>query len=112
MMTSMGYLLPGVFAVAIMFGPGPDSTLTKLPGYGGVLPVPFVTDDASALLSPTETIAPRHTERKAGRVLYANDRAPKAPQAEPVRTAKAAKRTAAPCNPTLLQSRTAAQPNS
>ena len=114
MMTSMGYLLPGVLAVAIMVGPGADSTLTqKLPGYGGVLPIPFATDDASALLmSPTDIIAPRHTEGRIerGRILYANDRAPKAAtQSEPVRTARAKR---SPCTTSsLLQSRTQAQPN-
>lgn len=111
MMTSMGSLLPGVLAVAIIIGPGTDSTLTQRPGYGGVLPIPFVTDDASLILSPDEIIAPRHsvgrTER--GRILYANDRAPKAPQPEPVRTARDKR---SPCNSSLLQSRTSAQPNS
>jgi len=111
MMPSMGSLLPGVLAVAIMIGPGTDSTLTqKLPGYGGVLPIPFAADDASMFLSPTEIIAPRHTEGRTerGRILYANDRAPKAPQPEPVRTARAKR---PPCTTSLLQSRTPAQPN-
>jgi hypothetical protein len=112
MMPSMGFLLPGVFAVAIMFGPGTDSTLTKLPGYGGVLTIPFAADEASTLLSPAEILGPRHTERRSGgRVLYSNDRAPKAPQPEPVRTARV-KRPVSPCTTSLLQSRTSAQPNS
>ena len=112
MMTSMGSLLPGVLAVALTFGPGTDSTLTRLPGYGGVLPIPFATDDVSMILSPVEIIAPRHTEGRIerGRILYANDRAPKASQSEPVRTARAKR---SPCTTSsLLQSRTSAQPNS
>jgi hypothetical protein len=111
MMTSMGSLLPGVLAAAIILGPGTDTTLTRLPGYGGVLPIPFVADDASLILSPDEIIAPRHTEGRTerGRILYANDRAPKATQVDPVRTARAKR---SPCNSSLLQSRTSAQPNS
>jgi len=113
MMTSMGSLLPGVLAVALIVGPGTDSTLTqRLPGYGGVLPIPFVTDDVSLILSPDEIIAPRHTvgRTERGRILYANDRAPKAQPPEPVRTARA--KRSSPCNSSLLQSRTSAQPNS
>lgn len=115
MTTSMGYLLPGALALAIMLGPGTDSTVTqKLPGYGGVLPIPFATDDTSALFSSTsEIIAPRHSEGRVerGRILYANDRASKASaaQADPVRTARAKR---PPCTTSsLLQSRTLAQPN-
>jgi len=114
MLTSLGSLLPAVLAVAITFGPGPDSTSAKLPGYGGVLPLPFAADDAALLLSPAEIIAPRHTERRTerGRILYANDRAPKAAPSpgEPVRTARLKR---PPCTTTssLLQSRASAQPN-
>jgi hypothetical protein len=112
MMTSMGFLLPGVFAVAVMFGPGTDTTFAQRPGYGGVLPIPFAADEASMLLSPAEIIAPRHTERRSGgRVLYSNDRASKAVQTEPVQTARV-KRIVSPCTTSLLPSRTSAQPNS
>lgn len=47
-----------------------DSTSTRLPGYGGVLPVPAVVDDDG---DPLDIAALRHIDGGAdhGRVLYA-----------------------------------------
>jgi len=53
-----------------------DSTSARVPGYGGVLPVPVATDAAGDSVDP---IAIRHVAGliERGRVLYAAGHAPK-----------------------------------
>src|SRR4051794_37895872 len=113
MPSSKGSVLAGVFVLAVLLGPGTDSTLTqRLPGYGGVLPIPFAADEGTAVMSSVEILGPKHTEGRIerGRVLYANDHAPKSSDAPPVRTARAKQRP--PCTTSLVQSRSSAAPNS
>lgn len=65
------------FAIAVtVVGVRSDSTSARLPGYGGVLPVPVATDAAGDSLDP---IAIRHLTGliERGRVLYAAGHAPR-----------------------------------
>ena len=108
--TSAGVLLPGVLALVLSIGPGADSTVTQVPGYGGVLPLPMPVEDAPATLSLDDLLGSRHLDGRAatGRVLYANDRV--ARPAEPVRTARTRRSPTVPQN--LVQSRGSSAPNS
>lgn len=78
-----------------------DSTSTRLPGYGGVLPMPAVADDDA---DPLDLAALRHVDGGAdhGRVLYAAGHTVK-----PVDRA-ASTRAHRPCPQQLVQTRAGA----
>jgi hypothetical protein len=107
---SAGVLLPGVLALILSVGPGADSTLTQVPGYGGVLPLPMPVEDVALTVSLDDLLGGRHLDGRAatGRVLYANDRVGRT--AEPVRTARTRRSPSSPQN--LVQSRGSSAPNS
>ncbi len=75
-----------------------DSTTARLPGYGGVLPVPAADTDAE----PLDLVALRHLDVGAerGRVLYAAGHAPK-----PVDRATASARSHRICPQQVVQTR-------
>lgn len=108
MKTSIGSLLPGAVLLALVVVPASDTTLTRLPGYGGVIPVPFVSEELISAVTRLEILSSRASEGKEGRgrVLYANDHASRG--SETVRTA----RDKRPCSQSLAPSRTSATPNS
>ena len=88
------------FVVALtVVGVRPDSTSARLPGYGGVLPVPVATDAAGDSVDP---IAIRHVAGliERGRILYAAGHAPK-----PVDHATASAHTRRVCPQQLVQAR-------
>lgn len=107
MKRSAGILVPGVLALVLAIGPGADSTRTQVPGYGGVLPLPFPVEDLTAA-TLDDLLGTRRVDGHAstGRVLYANDRASR--PAEPVRSARVRR----PTPQELVQSRSSAAPNS
>jgi len=108
MKSSAGTLLTGALALVLALGPGADSTLTQVPGYGGVLPLPLPGEDVAAAMTLADLLGTRHVDGRTapGRVLYANDRASR--PAEPVRTARVKR----PTPQELVQSRSSAAPNS
>jgi len=108
MKSSAVSLLPGVLALVLAIGPGADSTLTQVPGYGGVLPLPLSVEELPAAVTLSDLLGTVRVDGRAstGRVLYANDRASR--PAESVRTARARR----PTPQELVQSRNSAAPNS
>lgn len=89
-------------AVALtVIGTRSDSTSARLPGYGGVLPVPVASDSAGDSVDP---IAIRHVAGliERGRVLYA---AGHAAAPKPADHATASARTHRVCPQQLVQAR-------
>jgi len=93
-----------VVAALTVLGVRSDSTSARNPGYGGVLPVPVVSDAAG---DPIDPVAIRHVTGliERGRVLYAAGHAPK-----PADRATASARTRRTCPQQLVQTRGAQVP--
>lgn len=108
MKTCRGILVPGGLALALTLGVGPDSTLTQISGYGGVLPLPLMSEATSSTMPRLEILSPRGSDARAerGRVLYANDRSSRNTEAP------RAPRDKRPCTTSLATGRTSATPNS
>ena len=107
MKSSTGTLFSGVLALVLAIGPGADSTLTQVPGYGGVLPLPAPVEEITLAPSLNELLGTRRTGSQAstGRVLYANDHTSRPAESE--RTARSRRPGSE-----LVQSRSSAAPNS
>ena len=95
-------LVMGVTVGVAAGNTGTDSTRARLPGYGGVLPVPDIdaADDA-----PLDVLTLHHLDASApGRVLYAGSRSSK----QTDRTSARARTRVCPPQQAVVQGRSAA----